>query len=177
MKIRIGILLTFVLLLSLCAGTSACENLGIAGPHPSYTLPPYTLQPKQEPTLLSCETTDVDGVEVELSLYHDNGVLVRTASVVDEDQKANLDFAQLDIAIAEQNALDYKELQNTQYKALASTLPFYSDFSNYTTNSRNQDCNVGHSGKWYGGRVGVDMQRRSIIYKSALYIAAVEMQY
>ncbi len=106
--------------------------------------------------MLSCETADVDGVEVELALYHDNGALVRTASIVDESQKANLNIAQLEVVIAEQNALDYQMLQHTQYRSLASSLPFYTSFSNYTTNSRNPDCNVGHSGEWYRGYSGLN---------------------
>ena len=106
--------------------------------------------------MLSCETADVDGVEVELALYHDNGALVRTASIVDESQKADLNIAQLEVVIAEQNALDYQMLQHTQYRSLASSLPFYTSFSNYMTNSRNPDCNVGHSGEWYRGYSGLN---------------------
>lgn len=156
MKVKQLYSAVFFLLLSLSTGSSACAGSAVTPPHLSYTLPPYSLQREQEPTRLSCETADVDGVEVELSLYHDNGVLVRTASVIDEDQKANLDFAKLETAIAEQNVLDYCSLQTTPYKVLVSALPFYADFSNYETNSRNQNCNVGHSGKWYTGLSGLN---------------------
>ena len=98
----------------------------------------------EEPTCVSQEVVLVDGVDVALSLYVDQGVLVRTAAVVDESQKEDLNLEELESAI----------LQQTPYRALAASLYFLDSFSNYETNSVNQNCNVGHSGDWYRGMLG-----------------------
>lgn len=108
----------------------------------------------EEPTCVSQEVVPVDGVDVALSLYVDQGVLVRTAAVVDESQKENLNMKELESAILRQNAVDYQELQQTPYRALAASMYFLDSFSNYETNSVNQNCNVGHSGEWYRGMLG-----------------------
>ena len=108
----------------------------------------------EEPTCVSQEVVLVDGVDVALSLYVDQGVLVRTAAVVDESQKEDLNMEELESAILQQNAADYQYLQQTPYRALAASLYFLDSFSNYETNSVNQNCNVGHSGDWYRGMLG-----------------------
>lgn len=78
----------------------------------------------------------------------------QNGAVVDESQKEDLNMEELESAILQQNAADYQYLQQTPYRALAASLYFLDSFSNYETNSVNQNCNVGHSGDWYRGMLG-----------------------
>ena len=143
-------LIALSLLCLLLGGTSV-----ISAYKPPQAAPYANAKPSiEEPTCVSQEVVLVDGVDVALSLYVDQGVLVRTAAVVDESQKEDLNMEELESAILQQNAADYQYLQQTPYRALAASLYFLDSFSNYETNSVNQTCNVGHSGDWYRGMLG-----------------------
>lgn len=95
------------------------------------------------------DVLSIDQIDIKMDIFeYENGIYVTTASVLDEDQKQNLDLNQMIEQILVEKAKVYDAL-NIELPVDIS-LPYLSDFSLSSVSDENQNCIISQQGQWYG---------------------------